>query len=173
MTLKWIETTERRIVRTVNSTLIFLFVAMLGLASIQVALRIFFNTGILWMDPLARRLVLWTGLLGAVLASSENKHFHLDVVTRFFPPRIRIFLAKASNLFLCIVCGALFYASLTFLTIGLDEPDQALFNLPSYFIGLILPVTFLLMTILYGIRLVKTPAISPSSTLPTEETVQP
>jgi len=48
---------------------------MTTLAFLQVVLRQFFSTGILWADILLRHLVLWIGLLGAALATAAGKNF--------------------------------------------------------------------------------------------------
>ncbi len=60
-----------------------LLVALLGvlllLASTQILLRNLFDAGLTWADPLLRVLVLWLGLLGAMIASRSGKHITLDV----------------------------------------------------------------------------------------------
>lgn len=58
-----------------GALLVALLSAMIALAFLQVALRQFFHSGIVWGDTLARHLVLWVGFLGAALAAADGKHF--------------------------------------------------------------------------------------------------
>ena len=64
--------------------LISLLISMILLSSGQIVLRNFFDIGIIWIDPLLRVLVLWTALVGATVASRENKHIRIDLLSRYF-----------------------------------------------------------------------------------------
>ena len=55
--------------RVEDAVLALLLGAMILLAPLQIALRLFFNEGLTWADPLIRVLVLWVGLFGAISAS--------------------------------------------------------------------------------------------------------
>lgn len=56
------------------------------LAVLQIVLRTVFDTGLLWLDPLLRALVLWVAMLGAMVAAREGRHIGLDLVGRVLPP---------------------------------------------------------------------------------------
>lgn len=56
------------------------------LAAGQILLRMAFDTGIIWLDPLLRNLVLWVALLGAMVAAREGRHIGLDLFGRMLPP---------------------------------------------------------------------------------------
>jgi TRAP-type C4-dicarboxylate transport system permease small subunit len=47
---------------------------MIALAVVQILLRNFFGAGFIWGDMLVRILVLWIGLIGAMIATRQNKH---------------------------------------------------------------------------------------------------
>src|SRR2546426_7761896 len=85
--IKVIQVVDSVLTRVVNIALITLFSVMMSLAFVQVCLRYFFNNSILWGDTASRTLVIWVGFLGAVIATGENKHFHIDVLTRFLKKR--------------------------------------------------------------------------------------
>ena len=51
----------------------------------QIFLRNFFHSGILWADPLMRHIVLWLGCLGAALATARVRHINIDVFSRLIP----------------------------------------------------------------------------------------
>jgi TRAP-type C4-dicarboxylate transport system permease small subunit len=141
---------EKLLTGIVHATLVVLFFTMLGFAVLQICLRYFFSGGILWGDILARNLVLWVGFLGAVLATQENKHFHIDVLTRFLNGRWQLWLRCITNLFSAIVCFFLGQAATTFLQ--LDPGGKAFLNVPSAVVGSILPAGFYLMMILFVIQ---------------------
>lgn len=90
---------DRVLTAVVTVVLICAFSIMLGLAVLQVFLRDTFHTSIGWGDVAARQLVIWVGFLGAYLATRSNKHFHIDVLTRFLGPRVRLWFDAFSDLF--------------------------------------------------------------------------
>ena len=53
---------------------------------------------------LVTRLTLWLALLGASLATSRNKHIHVDVLVHYLPPRVRAATAIAGWLAAAAVC---------------------------------------------------------------------
>jgi TRAP-type C4-dicarboxylate transport system permease small subunit len=63
----------------------YALVALVGLlvvfAGLQIVLRLFFESGIVWADALLRHLVLWTAMLGAMTAARENKHLAIDAIS--------------------------------------------------------------------------------------------
>jgi len=76
----WVE----RLHRVEDALLVTLLTAMILLASTQILLRNFFDSGIVWIDPILRVLVLWLGLIGATVATRANKHIRIDLLSRFF-----------------------------------------------------------------------------------------
>lgn len=73
---------ERALALAESALLVIVLSAMIALAFLQVALRQFFHSGILWGDTLARHLVLWVGFLGAALAASDDKHFAWEAASQ-------------------------------------------------------------------------------------------
>ena len=72
-----------------NALLVALLSAMIALAAYQVVARNFFDTGILWGDALVRVLVLWVTFIGATIASRQDEHIRIDLLTRFIGERHR------------------------------------------------------------------------------------
>jgi len=66
-----------------------LILALVALGATQIFLRNFFNSGLLWADPLMRHIVLWIGACGAALASAHVRHISVDALTRVLPARFR------------------------------------------------------------------------------------
>ncbi len=149
--MKFIHAVDREITRIVNILLVVLFTLMVCLAVMQVFLRYFFNTGILWADIVSRNLVLWVGMLGGILATREVKHFHIDVLTRFLTDRHQTWFRGFSDLFSAVICFFLGQASITFL--GLDTETRTFFNIPLVAIEVVIPIGFFLMMVQFLLRM--------------------
>lgn len=140
---------EEWIVKT-EKGLIVLFVAlMISLSFLQVLLRVFFHSGIVWLDPMLRHMVLWSGLLGTSLASRYSRQFALEALVKFAPEKIHRPLAILAGTFTIAVSGLLFWAAYKF--IG----DEIEYGSTAFFIGhfavkgawaeMIIPAVFLLI----------------------------
>jgi TRAP-type C4-dicarboxylate transport system permease small subunit len=130
--------------------IVVLFSVMMSLAVIQLFLRYFFNSSILWGDIAARNLVIWVGFLGAVLATRENKHFHIDVLTRFLKTNHQMWFNSFSNIIASIICFFLGQASITF--IELDKNNTTFLNIPAVAVEIIVPIGFYLIMIQFILR---------------------
>lgn len=135
------------ILKLETALLCLLLLAMVLLASVQIVLRGVFSGGFLWADPLLRYLVLWSGLLGGVLATAKGKHIALDLAGYLIPKRFRPAMEACTYLFSVLVSGVLSWASIVFLRNEMEFGAEALFNLPSWFWNGIFPVAFGLMTL--------------------------
>ncbi len=100
--------------RLEESLVVLMLLAMIVLTCLQVGLRFFFSSGISWGDPLLRYLVLWTGLLGAGVATRQGRHINVDLVSHFVPPQGLRWLYGGIFFFSAVVCGILAYAAVVF-----------------------------------------------------------
>jgi tripartite ATP-independent transporter DctM subunit len=73
-----------RLHRAEDALLVVLLSTMIVLAGTQIILRNFLDSGFVWIDPLLRVLVLWLGLLGATVATRNNKHIRIDLLSKLF-----------------------------------------------------------------------------------------
>lgn len=130
---------------TEEAFLCLLLLLMIILACLQIFLRIFFASGILWLDPLLRYMVIWAGLLGAAVATKRSKHISIDIISHLLPPQFLPGLHCLLNLFSTLVCSVLTYAAIIFVH------DEALYGgpgilaLPSWCLNLAFPVAFGIM----------------------------
>ncbi len=124
---------------------------MVGLAFLQIFLRIFFATGILWGDPLLRHLVLWIALLGAAIAAKEGKHINIDVISRVLPDRGRVAIQALTDLFSTFICLLLIQASLKFIRDEFQAGTLAFLKIPTWAVAVIFPVAFGLIAIRFAI----------------------
>jgi len=134
--------------------IVVLLIVMVGLAFTQVILRNVFSFGFLWADPFLRYTVLWVGFLGAVIATKEEKHFGVDFLNRFLPPRALHAIKTIVDIFAATVTFLLMRAAFEFLfeAIGANEID--VFNIPKRIYFSIIPVGFGLITIQFLINMI-------------------
>jgi TRAP-type C4-dicarboxylate transport system permease small subunit len=125
---------------------------MIAIAFLQIVLRNFFFTGLDWGDLLVRNLVLWVGLIGATLATKEEKHINIDIVTRWLPSLGKKVVALFTHLFSFFVCCCLAYAALKFIKNELQMGNNTFLGIPAWVPEMILPVSFILMAARFGFR---------------------
>ena len=137
---------------TENALLIGMLALMVGLAAAQILVRNFFDMSIFGADQMLRLLVLWVAFLGAVAASREGKHIHVDAIARWLPKRVKSGVVALTDLFTLIVCLLLTWQSLRFMQSARESGEMAFGSLPVWVAELILPLGFTLIALRYGLR---------------------
>lgn len=132
-----------------DNLLVLLVAATVALAAVQIAGRNFFDTGFPWIDPLLRILVLWVGLVGAMVASRNRAHISIDIVSRYLPRRGRAAAQSATAVFTAAVCGALSYYSYRFVVLDYEFGTRAFAAVPAWTVELILPLGFAVIGLRY------------------------
>lgn len=136
-----------------DGLLCLLLLAMIILACLQITLRTLYSGGFLWADSLLRYLVLWSGMLGAVVATREGKHIAIDVITYLVPEKIRKFISLMTSLFSFLVAGFLTWAAVTFVRNEALFGTGVLLNIPSWGWNIIFPAAFALIAFHFLITL--------------------
>jgi len=126
-----------------------LLVGMILLAAFQIVLRNGFDGGLIWGDEVLRILVLWTGLLGASVASRERRHITVDVLSRLLPERLRLLSAKIVSLFTGAVCALIAWHAGRFVHAEFNFGATGPGGIPSAWFEIVLPVCFALISLRY------------------------
>jgi TRAP-type C4-dicarboxylate transport system permease small subunit len=125
-----------------------LLLVMILLGCLQIALRLFFSSGLVWADPLLRYLVIWSGFLGAVVATRMGKHIAINLISHLVPPHIVHWLRAAIQFFSLAVCLVLTHAATTFVINEASfDSSRKLLGLASWQLNLIFPVSFGLISL--------------------------
>lgn len=132
--------------RLEDSILVGLLLTMIGLAVSQIVLRNLFDTGITWADSLLRILVLWIALIGALVATRQQQHINIDLISRFLPVSAKRFVSAIVALFSAAVCAMLAYYCLDFVKMEYEAPSMAFANVPTWWCESIMPIGFALMS---------------------------
>ena len=134
--------------------------AMIVLAPLQIFLRIFFDKGLTWADPMIRVLVLWVGMFGAISASRGDRHITIDVLSRLLPNRPRAVVAFAVQAFTTTVCAVLAWHSWRFVQTEREFAGSAFLDIPAWTLELVLPFAFAMIAARYGLGTVNQAAIA-------------
>lgn len=147
--MKFIFKIEDCIVKGEKALVVSFIALMITFSFLQLALRLVFHSGIVWLDPALRHMVLWTGLTGAALASRYAKHFAMDALVKFLPERLHRPLNVFIGIFTIAVAGALFDAARKFIRDEFESGSVAFYignlGVQGGWAGMILPAVFLLI----------------------------
>jgi len=127
---------------------------VLVLALAQIILRNLFEAGIVWGDVLVRILVLWLGLLGAMVASRNNEHICIDVLTRSLPRRLQNAVNCILALFAAAVCLIGAFASLGFVKMEYAFGTRAFAEIPTWLCGAVIPFAFGVIALRFFVRFI-------------------
>lgn len=130
---------------------------MILLAGYQVLARNFFDTGILWGDSLVRVLVLWVTFIGATIASRNDEHIRVDLLTRFLGDGQGIWIDRLRSLFTAFVAGVFAWYSLDFVLLDYEDGIIAFAAVPAWVCELVMPFGAALICLRYLLRVFRRP----------------
>jgi TRAP-type C4-dicarboxylate transport system permease small subunit len=122
-----------------------LLLAMLGFGVLQIVLRNLFHTGLVWIDPLLRHLVLWIGFTAAVVAAGRLRHIQMDVVGRLLPAGPRLWVLRLTTLAAAIVCMVLARAAWVYLGQEHEFGSTGFLSIPIWLLQVVVFIGFALL----------------------------
>jgi len=126
-----------------EGALLLLIAAMIVLTCLQIVLRDVWGGGLSWADPLLRVMVLWAGLLGAVVATRMDKHIAIDLASHLLPRSTLRWLRVLRHVFATGVCVVLTWVAVVFVRQeALQGVGQEMAGLASWQLNLIFPLAF-------------------------------
>ena len=135
--------------------LVALVAFLCGFALLQIILRNFFSTGIVWGDTLLRHILLWVSFIGAARATAEKQHIRIEILPMILPASAGYVLGLICNLVPLLVCFVLAYASWNFVENERLPSNMAFANVPVWWLETIFPFSFAVMGIRFGIHLIE------------------
>lgn len=130
-----------------DAVMVILLGALLLMSFGQVGGRLLLNMGFQSGDAIIYHLVLWTGLWGALLATRQQEHITIDIVSRFASLRYRTLIRIITNLFSGVICSILVHASIRFIHDEMTHIDTEILHIPLWVYELIIPYAFAVMSI--------------------------
>ena len=135
--------------RIEDGILVLLLMTMIGVAASQVVLRNFFDAGLYWGDSLVRVTVLWVALVGAMVASRDDSHIRIDLLSRLIKPENQTWLVRSTRLFSCVVLGLFTWGSGQFVYYEYVDNAIAFGDVPAWMCEIIMPIGGGVMTLRY------------------------
>ena len=131
------------------------------LAGAQIVARLAFDAGWGSLEPALRALVLWIALLGAMIASREDRHLAIDALSRYFRGwaaralRTIVYLAAAA------VTALLAWYSLALVRGEFEAGTIAFAQVPAWAVEAIMPFAFAAMTLRFVVHAFLPPRVAP------------
>jgi TRAP-type C4-dicarboxylate transport system permease small subunit len=131
--------------------LIGLFMMMLGVAVFQIFLREFFSSGLSWGDLMVRMLVLWICLFGAMVATRQDKHIHIDILTRYMPERAKHLVQRGVHFVTAAICFFMAFQGMKLVRLDFEHGTIAFGVVPAWVCEAVIPLGFAVMALRYVI----------------------
>lgn len=144
-----VERVQSILLRIEDTILVSLLMLMIGMTVVQIFLRNLFDSGIVWSDVLVRTLVLWVGLVGAMVASRQGNHITIDILDRYLPARTKSLVNFLVELFTASICTIAAYYSLLFVKMEFIDGGRAFAQIPSWLCESIIPLAFTVIALRY------------------------
>jgi len=132
--------------------------ALVLLASASIVLRMGFDTGLPWLDPLLRMLVLWLAMLGAMAAAREGRHIGLDIAVRWLPRPAARAVRLLTYGFAATVSAVLAWQALRMVRDEYALDVIAFASVPTWLAQAILPIGLAVIALRLGIGAFRLPA---------------
>jgi C4-dicarboxylate transporter DctQ subunit len=122
---------------------------MIMLACGKIVLRNFFDLGFVWIDPVLRLQVLWSGLIGAMVASRDNRHIRIDLLTHLLPKRLHLVIQIFIALFTVAVSAIIAWFGTQWVHLDFADGLTGLAGLPAWLPESIIPFAFAIIAMRY------------------------
>lgn len=139
----------KQLLKAETALLVVLLLFMITMAVVQIVMRNFFTSGIIWGDSFLRIIVLWLALVGAMVASRSGKHIAIDVFIHYLNEKQRRFARRITDVFTASICFIMMYYSYAFVIMEYQDQGIAFASVPSWVCEAIIPFAFLMIGLRY------------------------
>jgi TRAP-type C4-dicarboxylate transport system permease small subunit len=139
-----------------RALLVLLLSGLIGLGFVQMLLRNLFASGFFWADEVLRHVVVWLGMLGASLATREQKHVNFDILARWLSPWCQLWCTLLTNLIAVLVCMLLYAAAWRFIQDERAAGTRLAFGVAAWVVQYIFPLGFLTMALRFVLHVFST-----------------
>lgn len=141
----------RGIRRAEDGLLVLLTAVMVIFAGLQIVLRNLFGAGIIWVEPMLQVLVLWLGMLGAMVATRHDKHINVNVFFSRLPVNWQPWVQIGLYLFATAISALVAWHAGRFVSMEYQGGTTAFARVPVWLCASILPVGFCLIAGRYAV----------------------
>jgi len=138
-----------------DTLLVGMLAAMIILTAAQIVLRNLFDGAIIWADPLLRVAVLWVGMIGAMVATRNDRQISIDAVSRFLPDLWKARMRVVTDLFTAVVSAVVAWSAFRLMIDDRAAGGLAIAKVPVWVCESILPVAFAVIALRYLLFAIK------------------
>jgi TRAP-type C4-dicarboxylate transport system permease small subunit len=127
--------------------------------------RYFLNYSIAWAEELSRFMLIWTVLMGAVVANHYNEHMGLDILIKVTPKKVSKVIMMVSYVLVLLAVGLIINGGITMTIESIDSLSPAL-SIPYGYVYAVVPfcgIILLLQTIVKLVNCIKFFIASPDN----------
>lgn len=135
--------------RIEDGLLVAMLLAMILMAALQIVLRNLLGISIPWGDVLVRIMVLWIGLLGAMIASRKGEHIRIDLLSRLMPGRFQTLADAGVQFITALLCAVTAVHAFRFVRSEATFGGTAFARIPAWLCQTILPGAFSVIAVRY------------------------
>ncbi len=132
-----------------DGLLVLILAALVVLSAAQIVARNLLDSGMVWADPALRVLVLWVGLVGAMVAARQDRQITVDAVTRVVGERWRLAIRTVTDLFTAAVCAGVAWHAVRLVREDRAAGLEAFGGIPVWVCELVLPLAFAVIGLRY------------------------
>lgn len=158
MSLGAVQRVVRTLRRAEDGLLGALMLALVLIATAQIARRLLFNDGWVGAETLGRSLVLWIALLGALAATRDGRHVRIDLVQALGWPPLQVIAERIGSALAAVFCAGMAWFGLQLVWLERDGGGELLPGLPLWWSVLVIPFGFALMALRFVLCTVWPPA---------------
>jgi TRAP-type C4-dicarboxylate transport system permease small subunit len=118
---------------------------MVVLSGLQIVLRNLLDSGLLWIDPLLRHLVLLLAFSGAILATGAKRHIQINALGRLLTGTASRSVGALIAVAAGGICLKIAHGGLRFLNDEVELGGTVFLGLPSWALVGVLPTAFLIL----------------------------
>jgi TRAP-type C4-dicarboxylate transport system permease small subunit len=131
-----------------------LMLLLVGIAVAQIARRLLFQDGWVGAETLARSLVLWVALLGALAATRDDRHVRIDLLQALPYPPLHAVARRLGSALAALFCAGMAWFGWQLVGLERDGGGDLLPGLPLWWSVLVIPAGFTLMALRFGVQTV-------------------
>ncbi len=115
---------------------------------IDVGAREFFRVGLPWAQKGAVYMMIWAGFIGSIVVCHKVEHLRPEIADKIWKGRARPLYLRLQNLCVLAFTVAMTFYSIRYVTESREFGDRnILLNIPMWILQLIIPYTFLSMSL--------------------------
>ena len=111
----------------VNGMAIVVFIIIFAVVLLQVFMRFFVGSPLVWSEELARYLFVWISFIGWVLATKNKTHIRISAFTNNLPKKVKNIIGTINFILIAVFSIILGYFGYIMTIKNLDVPTVTLF----------------------------------------------